>query len=168
MKHHVTVREYSRLTTELGAEDSLESACISPSAFNWLCGLRGKWGKDERAFAHLAGHKTLHLDNYVGVLESPCGTRIEILPKTHNCGQSVEEGRKLLLRMLRAVLRLPSREADEAHIETLNKPLTKWAMHKFLQALSRLLKQGMRSAYHCVNEERTFLRGQINMPEGVR
>ena len=156
------------MTTELGAENSLESVCIPTSAFDWLCSLRGKWGKDERAFAYLAGHKTLCLDNYVGVLESPCGTRIEILPKIHSCGQSIEEGRKLLLRMLQSVFQLPSREADNAHIETLNKPVTEWVMHQFLQALSHLLKQGMRSAYHCVDEERTFLRGQINMPRQMR
>ncbi len=96
----ITVREYARLTTKQLEENTLDRAQISSTAFAWLCNLQASWGKKEHAFVDLDGSTSLRLHNYVGVLESPCKTRIEILPKTHIHTQDTNKTRALLWRML--------------------------------------------------------------------
>lgn len=165
---HIVVREYAKLTTREVAPNSLDLAHIPASAFDWLCRLRGRWGKDDAALLHLDDTRTLRLDNYVGLLESPCGTRLEILPKIHAQEQAAEESRALLCRMLQSVWQLPVREGDVAHLRLLRRPLNEWIIRQFLLALSHLLKRGLSSQYQRVAEERTFVRGQINMPRQMR
>ncbi len=164
----ITVREYARLTTKPLEEDTLDRAHISPSAFDWLCELHSKWGKSETSFVDIEGTKTLRLNNYVGMIETPCGTHIEILPKTHEYAQEKEKTRSLLWRMLTIYLGKDTKEADLASIKCMNKPITEWLIRIYLQELAQLLKKGLHSQYNKVNEERTFIRGQINIARQMR
>lgn len=81
MKPVITVREYARLTTDKITEPTLDLAQVSISAFDWLCKLNATFSNAGAALVQLENRCLLKLDNYVGVLETPCGTRLEILPK---------------------------------------------------------------------------------------
>lgn len=164
---HIIIREYARLTTEKIAQESLDLAHISSSAFDWLWNMQREWGKRDEIFLHGDGAKSMRLANYVGVLESPCGTCIEILPKTHEQGQDIEKTRDLLMRMLCVFWGVP-REAEWAHIRCTANPLMEWIIQKFLQELMQLLKQGLRAQYNPLEEERVFIRGQIHMERQAR
>lgn len=100
----VIVREYARLTTAAVAQPSLDHAHISESAFDWLCDLNAGLGRGDGPLVQIDGRRSLRLDSYVGVLQSPCGTTLEILPKHTESADDVASARELLCRMLRTVL----------------------------------------------------------------
>ena len=76
----VVVREYARLTTERvdgsSIESTLDRAQISQSAFDWICKLNQRFSAAGASLAIVEGRTWLRLDKHVGVIETPCGTRI--------------------------------------------------------------------------------------------
>jgi 5-methylcytosine-specific restriction enzyme subunit McrC len=163
----ITVREYARLTTET-IDSSLDRAQVSSTAFDWLCKLSSSFSKSGAALVHVEDRRWLCLDNFVGVLETPCGTRLEILPKHFESGDCVSESRRLLRRMIQSALDLPSREVGNADLELFDAPLSEWIMHRFLQALDHLIKRGVRFDYQRIEEEQRFLRGQMDIVKQMR
>lgn len=167
MSQVFSVREYARLSTEPVAP-SLDCAQVSESAFNYLCSLNESFSKTGARLVQVEGRRWLRLDNYVGVLHTPCGTTLEILPKHHHEGASVQDCRVLLRKMLLAALDLTAREAGEAALQRFEAPLTEWVMRRFLSELDRLVKRGVRFEYVRVEEELPFLRGQLNVVAQLR
>jgi 5-methylcytosine-specific restriction enzyme subunit McrC len=168
MTSDIIVREYARLTTEPIPITSLDRAQISESAFDWLCDLSSSFSRSGSSLVHVEGRRWLKLDNYVGVIETPCGTRIEILPKCFDDGDSVSSSRGVLKRMIAAALDLPVRQTNETLIELFEAPMTEWVMGMFLNALDHLIKRGIRFDYVRVEDERRFLHGQLDISRQVR
>ena len=98
--HAVTVREYARITTgPMAVANRLDQAAVSDVAFDWLCKESERLRKAGAGLVQLEGRRWLRLDNYVGVLEAPDGTRIEILPKTFDDGDDATQARRLSSQM---------------------------------------------------------------------
>ena len=97
----VSVREHARLTTGPVPGGSLDVASVPVSAFDWLCQEAQRHRTTGAPLVQVEGRHWLRLDNYVGVLETPCGTRIEILPKHVHGESDVASARRVLIRMLR-------------------------------------------------------------------
>lgn len=167
MSVHVTVREYARLTTE-PVKESLDCAQVSPSAFDWLCELSASFSRSGAALVQQDGRRALKLDSHVGVLETPCGTRLEILPKHTERTGCLKESRQLLQRMIATALELPARQVGAADLQLFDAPLSEWVMRQFLEALDYLVKRGLRFDYRRVEEEQRFLRGQLNVVAQMR
>ncbi|NAT58406.1 restriction endonuclease, partial [Pseudomonas syringae pv. actinidifoliorum] len=168
MKTTVTVREYARLTTSNIPNPTLDVAQVSPSAFDWLCETSSRFSKAGAALVQVEGRRWLKLDNYVGALETPCGTRIEILPKHFEEGDCIQQSRALLKRMIQKSLDLPTRKVGATSLQRFDAPLTEWVMSSFLEALDHLIKRGLRFDYQRVEEEQRYLRGQLNTARQVR
>lgn len=169
MRAPIVVKEYARLTTSPVEGFSLDRACVPESAFDWLCGESARLQKNGAALVQTEDRCWLRLDSYVGVIETPCGTRIEILPKTANCGEEdAPAARRLLRKMLARCLNLPVRETSPTDIQTFDSPLTEWVMRQFLRALDALVKRGLRFDYHSVGEEQRFLRGRLDVSRQLR
>ena len=164
----VTVREYARLTTAPLAQESLDEASITPSAFEYLCQLAAQFRQGGASLLLTLDALSLRLDNHVGVIETPCGTRIEVLPKHVDRPDDKVGSRKLLRRMLQSALDIPARDAKVASVDLFDTPLTEWVISRFLAALDRLVKRGIRMDYVQVEEELRFLRGQLDIPRQVR
>ncbi|MBE9610864.1 McrC family protein [Chitinilyticum piscinae] len=168
MAMHVVVREYARLTTCQVQAPSLDEAQISQTAFDWLCELAGRFRSTGATLLQLEGRQWLKLDNHVGILESPCGQVIEILPKHHDEGDCRLSSRKLLCKLIASALDLPARATEEASLSLYKTSLAEWVMRQFLQALDHLFKRGMRFDYLRVEEEQRFLRGQLDVMKQMR
>lgn len=168
MKPVITVREYARLTTDYIAVPTLDLAQVSVSAFDWLCKLNASFSNAGAGLVQLENRCLLKLDNYVGVLETPCGTRLEILPKHFEREDCIKQSRALLRRMIQASLNLPSREVGAADLQLFDAPLSEWVMGRFLLALDHLIKRGLRFDYQRVEEEQRFLRGQLDVVKQMR
>lgn len=168
MKNLVTVREYARLTTSLVESPTLDLAQVTQSAFDWLCELNASFTQAGAAIVQVQDRRLLKLDNYVGVVETPCGTRLEILPKHFEQDDCIRQSRALLCRMIQKSLKLPAREVGTANLERFDAPLSEWVMGRFLESLDQLIKRGLRFDYQQVEEERTFLRGQLNTAMQMR
>jgi len=166
----LTVREFARLTTS-AVPTTLDQAQVTDADFEWLCEISARMRTQAGAhILHIDGRRWLRLDNYVGVLESPGGLRIEILPKhvERTDSETVQRARVLLRRMLEASMNLTPREGGEAALDQFDHPLTEWVMRQFLLALEYVVKRGMRSDYLRIEEEQRYLRGQLDMAKQAR
>ncbi len=65
------------------------------------------------------GHRALQVLNFVGLLELPSGTVLEILPKLAE-QDSAEDSRRLFMKMLMQVDDLPFRRFDDTDLKTFN------------------------------------------------
>ncbi len=173
--HDFTVREYAFISVayEGCPTSSLDHAYIPEKAFEHLCDLSASFSKHGARVFELAGRRKIKLDQYVGVIETPCGTRIEILPKHVELnGTSDQElilaERKLLQKMLSVSLHLPYREAGSANLNRFKQPLHEWIITQFLASFERLLQRGLRFDYNRVQEEQKFLRGQLQHMKYMR
>ena len=164
----ISVREHARLTVGPVAADSLDVASVPASAFDWLCRESQRHRAAGAPLVQLEDRHWLRVDNHVGVLETPCGTRIEILPKHVQGETDVATARKVLVRMLRAALDLPVRESGPTALETFNAPVSEWIIQCFLQELNGLVRRGLRFDYRVVEEEVRFLRGRLRVAQQVR
>ena len=163
----IAVREYARLTT---AEvlPSLDQHTITRSAFEYLCDLAARTASGGAKLVQLEDRVSLRLDNFVGVVQTPCGTRLEILPKHIDHTRDAAWSRVLLKKMLLSALKLTTRDVGQASIELMKSPLSEWVMHQFLQQLDRLVKRGLRFDYQRVQEEQRFLRGRLDVDKQLR
>lgn len=167
MRALVTVREYARLTTGVVAS-SLDQATVSATAFDWLCKESARLRKSGASLVQVDDRRWLRLDNYVGVIETPCGTRIEILPKHVDGVEEVAAARRLLCKMLLRCMGLRPRESTPTDILAFDAPLTEWVMRQFLEHLDRLVRRGVRFDYHAVREQQRFLRGRLDLSSQLR
>lgn len=164
----VTVREYARLTTAAVAPGSLDCAQISESAFDWLCELSASFNRNGASLLQVEGRRALKWDSYVGVLQTPCGMRLEILPKHHEQDDCLAKSRRVLRKLIQHALKLKPREASVASLELFDAPLSEWVMGQFLAELDLLVKRGVRFDYRRLEEEQRFLRGQLNVVAQMR
>ncbi|GAB2838268.1 McrC family protein [Pseudoduganella ginsengisoli] len=168
MIRQVTVREYARLTTSVVESPSLDRATVTKSAFDYLCRLAGQFRAGGAQLLEVEGSQWLRLDNFVGIVETPCGTTLEILPKHHDADDCEESARMLLVRMIETALELPVRRAGSADLTLFRAPLSEWVRSQFLLALEHLVKRGMKSDFVRVEEEQRNLRGQLDMVRQLR
>lgn len=163
----VSVREYAHLTTG-ACTNTLDTHHISATAFDWLCTLQSRLRPGGASLLEVEGRQWLRLDSLVGVIQTPCGTVLEILPKTHDHDDDASCSRTMLRKMVASLLDLPAKEAGEAALEHFDVPLTEWVMRQFLLALQRLVQQGLRHDYVRVEEELPYLRGQLHSTAQMR
>ncbi len=165
--HKISVREHAWLCTEPVTE-SLDCAQVTESAFNYLCRLSERFSRGGARLLQLEGRHRLKLDNFVGVIQTPCGTVLEIVPKHHSEGGSLVDARALLRKLLMSFLDLPARDVGAASLQLFDAPLSEWVMGRFLQELDTLVTRGLRFDYQRVDEELPFLRGQLNLNQQLR
>jgi 5-methylcytosine-specific restriction enzyme subunit McrC len=163
----ISVREFARLTTAQ-VPKTLDQATVPESAFNWLCQESARLRSSGAELVQLGERRELRLDNYVGVLETPCGTRIEIVPKYVDEGADLTTARRVLRRMLLVSMDLTTRQTAPANIEAFDGPVTEWIIERFLSELDRLLKRGLRFEYRRVAEEQRFIRGSLDVARQIR
>jgi 5-methylcytosine-specific restriction enzyme subunit McrC len=164
----IVVREYARLTTSPVLHPTLDEAQISERAFDWLCELAGRFRSSGASLLQVDGRRWLKLDNFVGVLESPCGQVIEILPKHRTESDCVVEARGLMRKLIRSALQMSARHTEVASLELYDAPLAEWVMQQFLSELDYLIKRGLRFEYLRIEEEQRYLRGQLDVVKQMR
>lgn len=168
MPRALTIREHGRLTSSPVAKPSLYEATISEADFDWLCKLSSSFRSGGAPLVQVDDRKWLRLDNYVGFLETPDGTCIEILPKHCQGEDTVLASRALLRKMIQSALHLPTREVGAADLSLFDAPLSEWIIQQFLTALDHIVKRGLRFDYVRVEEEQRFLRGRLDVTKQLR
>lgn len=167
MKGTVTVREYARLTPG-PTRNSLDEATVAQADFDWLCCLSASFRSSGAPLLHIDNRQWLRLDNFVGIIEMPSGRCLEILPKYVDDPSDIEESRKLLCKMIQATMDLPFRDVGVADLALFDAPVSEWVIRQFLLATDRLVKRGLRFDYTRIEEERRFLRGQLDTTRQLR
>ncbi|HEY0924173.1 McrC family protein [Rheinheimera pacifica] len=168
--NNVTVREYGLLING-GDFSNIDCHSIPKSAFDWLMVNGIGNGDSQLDLVKVKRHgKSIALQvlNYVGVLETPCFTRIEVLPKTSTDSSDTVSGRKVLLKMLASVEGLKLQEFQQSHLQLLRQPLYELLISHFLHAVAKLVRQGIRNEYQRVERESPFLKGQLHVSKQIR
>jgi len=188
MKQQVTVREYDYLISDANHADGgllgKRWAVVLPQrAFEYLGRLlsreEGKESSDDYGFflkrTSWNGLPALQLQSYVGVLQTPCGTQIEVLPKTSvgdedkkQREQNFEQNRNMLFRMLRHLKGASFKQSGDAHLRKAPMHLLELFITYFLQEVNTLVKRGVRSDYVTKEENQAFLKGKLLINQQIR
>jgi 5-methylcytosine-specific restriction enzyme subunit McrC len=110
--------------------------------------------------------KALKAKSYVGVIETKCGTVVEILPKIYikddtQKQNGIETTRKIFLTMLRYLRDAPFREIDTAHLFTARYNLLEIFIALFIRELAKLIQKGVVKDYVNIEENNNFLKGRL-------
>ena len=174
----ITIREYGVLYCSVidssTITDNLDSHVIKKTAWEWLLATTGT---DEYKFLVKPIRRNnqigLQVVNYVGVITTPCGCQIEILPKivSHIKGDDenyLRHVRKKLFTMLSAVQRLKFKSFHNASLEIFDQPLPDVLIRIFLKEVDLLIKKGIRHDYVSVKDETSFLKGRLQVAAQIR
>jgi 5-methylcytosine-specific restriction enzyme subunit McrC len=110
--------------------------------------------------------KILKAQNYVGVIQTKDGTSIEILPKIHNI--SIEESKRVLLKMLATLKKSPFKHFHKAQLNSLKLPLLEIFISMFLEELTVLVSKGIRSGYLSKEENLYYLKGKLKIAQQLK
>ena len=164
MSKDVVIREYGRLWHGEGGN-------LSKPAYDFLKNevLRGAIGENNiLTIGSKNGKESLSVQNYVGVLSTPDGTVIEILPKHSRENEDVAQSRRLLIKMLSAVYGLPWKQSTDAALSTRSARLPDMLIQQFLKSVSKLVRTGLKSDYIRCKETSKYLRGRLNVSRQIR
>jgi len=170
-----SIREYGYLLDGLGHAASENTVAIPHSAFKYLLSYiqDDKCDVDFAPFLKLTTFQrktALKVQNYVGVLQTPCGTQIEVLPKLYVSGadESLEITRSQLITMLRCLRESPFKQAGSADIYDTKMPLLEVYISQFLLLTNQLVKRGIRSDYVRERKNAKYLKGRLLVSQQIR
>ena len=171
---HVVIREFGYLLPEMsGVNEGQSIRKLNNKAFKYLQSLlydESNVDDEHKHFlrpARKQGCEALQVCNYVGVLQTPCGTQIEILPKIHD-GDNEGEVRNVLIGMLRYLRSSYFRESQNALLHDIKMPLAEVFFRHFLNEVNKLLKKGIRSDYVTQENNMSVLKGKLMLPQHIR
>ncbi|GHE85932.1 McrC family protein [Thalassotalea profundi] len=170
VKKQVTVFEFGYLGNgddKSGkAQASPKIKAISEKAYEYLKSLC-LCDESESRFLRLKqidSCEVLQVQNYAGVLFTPDGTQIEVLPKVAKklASEKVEdESRGSLLMMLKALKQFRHLQTHNANLAKNKIPLLEVFISQFLSSVNTLIKRGLRSDYVRCEDNLAFLKGKL-------
>jgi 5-methylcytosine-specific restriction enzyme subunit McrC len=174
VKNAVTLFEFGYITNDRKASEHEHIQGISDNAYQYL---KGICLSDERErnllkLKSVQGMEVLQVQNYAGVLFTPDGTQLEILPKIGKnqfaCKKAEEDARQSLLIMLKALKGFQHIQTSNANIVSRKMPLLEVFISQFLQSVNLLIKRGLRSDYVPKEDNLAFLKGKLNVGKQLR
>ncbi|MDX4063625.1 McrC family protein [Aliarcobacter skirrowii] len=110
--------------------------------------------------------KVLQAQNYVGVIQTKDGTTIEILPKIKNT--TTEKSKDILIKMLKTLKNSPFKNSSVANLKSSKIPLFEIFISMFLEELTVLVRNGIKSDYISKEENLKFLKGKLKISEQIK
>ncbi|MDF1690444.1 MAG: McrC family protein [Cycloclasticus sp.] len=177
----ICVREYGVLfAAPRDMSESLSSRVIPKKDWDWL--LKEASGTDKyKALVRPIkrdGFIGLQVLNYVGVITTPHGCQIEIVPKIdkyvidgEGAGGQKEEAAKSRLKLAQMLSRIgliKFRAFNHASLKVFDRPLPEVLIKQFLDDVTRLIKRGIRNDYVAVKDEATYLKGRLQIAAQIR
>ncbi|HIF9188617.1 TPA: McrC family protein [Photobacterium damselae] len=173
---HTTVFEYGYLSFDKSARDELGAELISKSAFDYLKEVCLSANESETSkclgLTKRYGYELIQVKNYVGVLFTPTGEHIEVLPKTGRKAAdretAISESRQMLLMMLQHLGSFRYVASVQASIGSKKMPLLEVFIEQFLQSVNRLVKRGLKSDYVTQVGNLSFKKGKLQVGNQLR
>jgi 5-methylcytosine-specific restriction enzyme subunit McrC len=169
----ITIYEFDMLTAapDFTCAGSLHT--VPASVFEWLemqC-LRtaDKDGAPWLRLTQRQGRRAVQMTSFVGVVRTPDGYQIEVLPKVGKMlGGNYGEARDLLIEMLCCLQGF--RHVQTARAKLLAKHMTLWEIFitEFLNTVEHVVKRGLRSDYLPNTDNLSALRGKLLMAPHLR
>lgn len=163
IEREITISEYEVLLR--GESSAVGGTSIRADDWDWLYAQNSQMRETPAFFRPIffGGERGLQARNYVGTVETPSGTRIEILPKCFTSTEDAEQSRRLVLKMLRRVFDLSTHSWRSGSLALMNEPLHEHLIELFLSGVEELVKKGIRNNYVQSEETHPFLRGRLRV-----
>ena len=173
MKQHIIVREYATLTIakypQVQDLSCLDEAEISEQDFNYLYELMHRDVSEvesQKKIFQLSSRTTLQVQNFVGVIETPTGTLLELLPKIAHI-DNLKQLKQKMFEMIKIAQNIKHRKVDEAALKSFKGTLNEYIARGFLLELAHVLQRGIRQDYINIEDEQLYLRGKLNLKKHV-
>jgi 5-methylcytosine-specific restriction enzyme subunit McrC len=115
------------------------------------------------------GRRAVQVTSYVGVIRTPDGYQIEVLPKIGKAISGGERGaRQLLIEMLCCLQGFRHVQTESAVISAARMPLLEVFVAEFLRTVERIVKRGLRGDYSSRQDNLYALRGKLLMAPHLR
>lgn len=169
-----TIYEFDALVaTAPGVSDTAGVRAVPPHVFAWLeSQALGIAEAGKTAWLRLSqrrGRRAVLVTSFVGVIRSPDGYQIEVLPKIGKAiGGGDDEARRLLIEMLRCLGGFRHIQTDSAKLVATRMPLLEVFIREFLLAVEHLVKRGLRSDYRSKQGNLFALRGKLQIATHLR
>ncbi|ELA9722128.1 McrC family protein [Vibrio parahaemolyticus] len=136
---------------------------ISPAAFVFLKQIALGSQEDNKLFrlCKKSGCEALQVRNHAGVIFTPDGTHIEVLPKIGRTSPSSKAARKSLLVMLRALKGFSHIQTSSALIHEEKMPLLEVFIGQFVESVLNLVKKGLKSDYVQTVDNLNYQKGKL-------
>jgi 5-methylcytosine-specific restriction enzyme subunit McrC len=170
----ISIREYDHLLPAGAGIRHPRARTVSAASFGALLRAIGrdpdKLGQALRPSA-LLGRPSIQAQSFAGVIRTPDGTEIEVLPKVLYLSESedkVESARALLITMLRTVPEMDLIDPGPAGLRLRHLPLLEYFIFQLLRAVSHVVHRGIRHDYTALGNSEPFIRGRILFAEQIR
>ncbi|MEZ9462753.1 McrC family protein [Vibrio splendidus] len=136
---------------------------IAPSAFVFLKQIALGSKEDNKLFrlCKKSGSEALQVRNHAGVIFTPDGTHIEVLPKIGRTSSNPTLARKSLLVMLRALNGFSHIQTSSALIHEEKMPLLEVFIGQFINSVLNLVKKGLKSDYVKTVDNLVYQKGKL-------
>ena len=184
MKKSHSIFEFGYLIAESDKDgQSDEFYAISPKAFTWLeAEVERRSSRKEPAYMRVCtkgGVRALQVLSHVGVLRTPCGTQIEVLPKIgrhaedtpksdKDSKERIKASRSRLIEMLCCLREFQHMQTRQAQLLAEKMPLWEVFIAEFLRCAGHVVKRGLRSDYVRCEDNLFALRGKLLMAQHLR
>ncbi|MDP5130548.1 MAG: McrC family protein [Paraglaciecola sp.] len=117
------------------------------------------------------GVEAIQFLNFVGVLVTPDGMHIEILPKVTKHDEhenALEDSRLALLNMLKTLGLFRHIQTEMASLKQQKMPLLEIFISQFLASVNKLVKRGVKHDYQTAHDNLFYLKGKLNVSEQLK
>jgi len=164
-ENNFTIREWGKI--HKGSENAIrdiDNITLNANAWGFLADIQ------DAKYLRFAKKDQLQIKGFVGVISTPDGTQIEILPKISETihRDSVNESRVTLEKMLKVVNNLKFVESTEASLKIKKQPLPETLITWFLQSVKDIVQQGIRKDYSRIEAQEQFLKGRLQLSKQLR
>jgi 5-methylcytosine-specific restriction enzyme subunit McrC len=112
--------------------------------------------------------KIITARNYVGLITMTDGTVIEILPKITGGDITEEDTKRIFLEMLKTLNDVTFKDFNVSHLHTDRLSLLEIFIKMFLDEITVLTKQGLKSAYTPVESNERFYKGKLLASQNIK
>jgi 5-methylcytosine-specific restriction enzyme subunit McrC len=116
--------------------------------------------------------EVIQFQNYAGVITTPDGTQVEVLPKIAKYGadkeSSIIDARSSLLNMLSELGHFRHIQTSSSNIKKQKMPLLEIYIGQFLNSVAELIRRGLKSSYCAQSGNLLYLRGKLKVSEQIK
>ncbi len=167
MSEVLSVFEYDLLGS--GQPASVVAKVLPQEVFNYLeaLSLTSDQGSQLLKLTSRSGIKLLQVQNYAGILSTPHGFQLEILPKVGK-NLTASSARETFITMLSHLPGFRHIQTQQATLQAQRMSLLEIFISQFLLSVSQLLKQGLRSDYVSEQGNLPFMKGKLMLSAQLR
>ena len=112
--------------------------------------------------------KIITARNYVGLITMTDGTVIEILPKISGGDITENDTKRIFLEMLKTLKDMTFKELNASHLHADRLNLLEIFIRMFLDEVTVLTKQGLKSAYTPVEANEKYYKGKLLASQNIK